>query len=107
MFEQEHHSQDYVPIITGSKEERYQRVQAELCNRLDSNSHPLSNTSNLLAILKQEFNWWWIGFYWLTTKGNNECLSLGQFQGPPACTKLFKGVGVCGTAWKNKCSIIL
>lgn len=25
---------------------------------------------------------------------------LGQFQGPPACTKIFKGDGVCGSSWK-------
>jgi L-methionine (R)-S-oxide reductase len=53
----------------------------------------------LIAILKQEFNWWWIGFYWLKKQEGSEHLALGQFQGPPACTKLFKGEGVCGTSW--------
>jgi L-methionine (R)-S-oxide reductase len=75
-------------------------VRNELMDRLDSNSHPIANTSNLIAILRQEFNWWWIGFYWLSKQGGSEHLALGQFQGPPACTKLFKGVGVCGTSWQ-------
>lgn len=75
--------------------------------RLDSASHPLSNTSNLIALLRQEFNWWWIGYYWLNQQNNQQCLGLGQFQGPVACTKLFKGKGVCGTAWLNQKTIIL
>lgn len=48
----------------------------------------------------QEFSWWWIGFYWVKYKGTMyEHLTLGQFQGPPACSKLFKGTGVCAAAW--------
>lgn len=26
---------------------------------------------------------------------------LGPFQGPPACTRIQKGKGVCGTAWET------
>jgi len=37
----------------------------------------------------------------------SEYLSLGQFQGPPAGAKLFKGKGVCAWAWTNKKSIVL
>jgi L-methionine (R)-S-oxide reductase len=56
----------------------------------------------------QEFNWWWVGFYWVKAKNTAlEHLALGQFQGPPACTKLFKGTGVCAWAWTNKQSIVL
>lgn len=30
---------------------------------------------------------------------NKDVLMLGPFQGPVACTMLFKGKGVCGTVW--------
>ncbi len=107
MAQEEHHGSDYVPLGSGSREQRYARVMEELEGRLDSGSHPISNSANLLAILKQEFNWWWVGYYWVVRRGESEFLALGQFQGPPACTKLFKGVGVCGTAWRDKTSIVL
>jgi GAF domain-containing protein len=32
---------------------------------------------------------------------------LGQFQGTPACTKLYRGIGVCGTSWEQKKSIVV
>lgn len=32
---------------------------------------------------------------------------MGEFQGPPACTKIFKGKGVCGTAWEEKRAIVV
>lgn len=32
---------------------------------------------------------------------------LGPFQGPPACTRIFKGQGVCGTAWKQDNTMII
>lgn len=57
--------------------------------------------------MKQEFNWWWIGYYWVVKRGKNEHLGLGHFQGPPACTILHRNKGVCGTAWHTKTSIVL
>ena len=52
-MQEEHHGNDYVPLRTGSKTQRYARVTEELENRLDPNCHPIANTSNLLAILRQ------------------------------------------------------
>jgi GAF domain-containing protein len=37
-------------------------------------------------------------------KGNE--LVLGPFQGPVACTRISFGKGVCGTAWKERRTII-
>lgn len=45
----------------------------------------------------------WVGVYFV--KG--EQLVLGPFQGPVACTRIGFGKGVCGTAWKEKRSIIV
>jgi L-methionine (R)-S-oxide reductase len=98
----------FVPNKSADKGARYQNVRKALEARLDASSHPLANTSNLLAILREEFGWWWIGYYWVR-EGNtpNEHLALGQFQGPPACTKLVKGTGVCAHVWVNNKPIVL
>ena len=58
----------------------------------------IANLANICAALKQQFNWFWIGFYLVK---DNE-LVLGPFQGPIACTRIGKGRGVCGTAWQQQ-----
>lgn len=63
----------------------------------------ISNLANVAAALKEVFGWWWVGFY--LVKGNE--LVLGPFQGPIACTRIAFGRGVCGTAWKEKRSILV
>lgn len=32
---------------------------------------------------------------------------MGSFQGPPACTNIFEGNGVCGTSWKHNKTIVV
>ncbi|MFY8020784.1 MAG: GAF domain-containing protein, partial [Bacteroidia bacterium] len=61
------------------------------------------NLANICGALKQAFNWWWIGFYFV--KG--EELVLGPFQGPVACTRIAFGKGVCGSSWKQEKTIIV
>ncbi|MBR5751809.1 MAG: GAF domain-containing protein [Clostridia bacterium] len=53
----------------------------------------MANVSALLYNTMADVNW--AGFY--LVKG--EYLLLGPFQGKPACVKIPKGRGVCGTAW--------
>ena len=62
-----------------------------------------ANLANVCAALKEAFGWWWVGFY--LVKG--EQLVLGPFQGPVACTRIAFGKGVCGTAWKEKKSVLV
>ena len=58
---------------------------------------------DLCAALKEQFNWFWVGFYLVK---NNE-LVLGPFQGPVACTRIALGKGVCGTAWQQGETLIV
>ncbi|MDO4802210.1 MAG: GAF domain-containing protein, partial [Prevotellaceae bacterium] len=37
----------------------------------------------------------------------DEVLVLGPFQGPPACTRICYGKGVCGTAWAENRTVIV
>ena len=48
-------------------------------------------------------DFFWVGIYFV--KDNQ--LVLGPFQGPVACTRIGLGKGVCGTAWKEKRTIIV
>jgi len=59
--------------------------------------------ANVAAALKEQFQWFWVGFYVVK---NNE-LVLGPFQGPVACTRIQKGRGVCGTAWARAETLIV
>ena len=63
----------------------------------------VSNLSNISAILNQLENLNWCGFYFV----KDNTLYLGPFQGEPACTVIQFGRGVCGTAFKEKKTIIV
>lgn len=63
----------------------------------------IANLGNVAAILKPLRGYFWIGFY----RVSGDELILGPFQGPPACTRLKLGHGVCGTAWQNKETVIV
>jgi L-methionine (R)-S-oxide reductase len=63
----------------------------------------IANLANICAALKEQFNWFWVGFY--LVKGNE--LVLGPFQGPVACTRIAMGKGVCGTAWQQAETLIV
>jgi GAF domain-containing protein len=89
--------------IEGSKKEQYLQILPQINGLIEHENDLITNLANITAALKQQFNWWWIGFYLIK---NNE-LVLGPFQGPVACTRIQYGRGVCGTAWKEKKTIIV
>ncbi len=70
---------------------------------IDSNLPLISNLSNASAIINQLPNLNWCGFY----LAHEDMLYLGPFQGEVACTTIKKGKGVCGTAFKEKRTIIV
>ena len=63
----------------------------------------IANLANIAAALRQTLDFFWVGFYLV----KNDQLVLGPFQGPIACTRIDFGKGVCGTAWKEKKTIIV
>lgn len=64
---------------------------------VDKKLHPVSNQANIVAALKEQFGWWWVGFYFV----DGDQLYLGPFQGPVACTFIKRGKGVCGASWEK------
>lgn len=89
--------------IEGTKEEQYAQLLPQVSALIEHEEDLIANLANIAAILKQQFNWWWVGFYLVK---NNE-LVLGPFQGPIACTRIQYGKGVCGSSWKEKKTIIV
>ena len=84
--------------------EIYKALVIQIESLLNSDEPLISNLSNVTAVLKSSFDKIsWVGFYLL--KGNK--LFLGPFQGKIACTVIEIGNGVCGTATKNKETIVV
>jgi len=83
----------------GTKEEQYQALIPQIKGLLEGETDLIANLANIAAALKEQFQWLWVGFYLVK---ENE-LVVGPFQGPPACTRISKGRGVCGACWtQNK-----
>lgn len=91
-------------ISSMNQEQKYKYMMIILEGQLSSEKDILANLSNASAIIKavtERINW--CGFYFL--KGNE--LTLGPFQGMPACSRIKTGEGVCGTAVKKRETIIV
>lgn len=92
-----------ITIITGSKKEQYEALLPQVQGLLEGETDLVANLANLVAALKEQFGWLWVGFY-LVKDGE---LVLGPFQGPVACTRIRKGKGVCGTSWAESKTLIV
>ena len=90
-------------ILNGSKEDQYQNLLPQIKGILEGEPDLIANLANVAAALKEQFNFFWVGFYLV----KNDELVLGPFQGPVACTRIKKGRGVCGTSWEQAKTIIV
>lgn len=90
-------------IITGTKEEQYLSLVPQIKALLKGENDLIANLANVAAALKEQFKWFWVGFYLVK---ENE-LVLAPFQGPVACTRIKKGRGVCGTSWAEATTLIV
>ena len=90
-------------IAAGSKTEIYQSLIPQINALIDGEPDTIANLANVAAALKEQFNWFWVGFYLV----KKEELVLGPFQGPVACTRIAKGRGVCGMAWLDAATLIV
>jgi L-methionine (R)-S-oxide reductase len=90
-------------ISIGTKQEQYEALIPQIKGLLEGEPDLVANLANVAAALKEQFGWFWIGFY--LVKG--EELVLGPFQGPVACTRIRKGRGVCGSSWAQAQTLIV
>lgn len=89
-----------------SKREKYNALLPQIEALMHGENDLVANAANICAALKEAMHFLWVGFYFVNNKEKNE-LVLGPFQGPVACTRIGFGKGVCGTAWKEKQTIIV
>lgn len=104
-------------IVSGvSKAEKYESLLPQIKALVEGEPDLIANISNIAAALKQGMNFFWVGMYFVRTSRPSSSilnrvrepeLVLGPFQGPVACTRIPYGKGVCGTAWKEKETIIV
>ena len=86
-----------------TKQEQYEALLPQIPAVMDKNVDIIANMANMAAMLHETFGFWWTGFYRVI---NNE-LVLGPFQGPLACTRIAYGRGVCGSAWKERRTLVV
>ena len=107
-----------------TKEEKYAALVLQVKALCEGENDMIAKMANVAALLHQEFGFWWTGFYRVENPElriensadatNNSQLStlnsqliLGPFQGPIACVHIAYGRGVCGTAWKEKRTVVV
>ncbi|OSZ80218.1 diguanylate cyclase [Chitinophagaceae bacterium IBVUCB2] len=90
-------------IITGNKADQYHSLIPQIKGLLEGEPDLIANLANVVAALKEQFGWFWVGFYLV----KSEELVLAPFQGPVACTRIKKGRGVCGSSWAEAKTIIV
>lgn len=85
------------------KEQKYEELVAQAKALSEAENDEIALMANVAAIIHGTFHFWWTGFYRVV----GEELVLGPFQGPLACTRIKFGRGVCGTAWKERRSVVV
>ncbi len=88
----------YTTPVCTDPDELYALLTMMASGLLDGEEDSVSATANLSALIYDlipDLNW--AGFY--RARGN--VLILGPFQGKPACNRIPKGKGVCGSAWQE------
>ena len=90
-------------IGSGSKEQQYLSLLPQIKGLLNGETDLVANLANIAAALKEQFHFFWVGFYLV----KDDELVLGPFQGRVACTRIRKGRGVCGTSWSQANTVIV
>lgn len=86
-----------------TKQQTYDELLPQLAALIEGETEEMSVLANVSAVLKEQFQWFWVGFY-LEREGE---LRLGPFQGTVACMHIAHGKGVCGTAYDRQQSIVV
>ncbi len=88
---------------TQDRAELYAALFPQLEAILSGESDDIANQANIVAALKEAFDFFWVGFY----RVKDGELVLGPFQGPIACTRIAFHRGVCGHAYQTRATVIV
>lgn len=99
-------------IVSGTKAKQYESLLPQIKGLLEGEDDLVANLANVVAALKEQFGWLWVGFYLVKPSSSNDKsepheLVLAPFQGPVACTRIKKGRGVCGSSWLQEKTLIV
>ncbi len=89
----------HVPLKTF----RYLRLYQDIKLFLEGETDDIARMANMAALVHERMHFFWTGFY----RVQGEQLVLGPFQGPEACFRIGFGKGVCGSAWKEKRTLVV
>ena len=93
-----------ITIVAEDKEEKYKELFPQIVALISDERDIIANLANISAALKTTFgSFSWVGFY----RMENGELILGPFQGKVACVRIKIGRGVCGTAAKEKKTMLV
>lgn len=90
-------------ISKGDKQTQYESLIPQIKALIEGEPDLIANLANIAGALKEQFGWFWVGFYSV----KRDQLVLGPFQGPVACTRINKGRGVCGSCWAKAETLIV
>ena len=86
------------------REKQYETLYRQIAALVESQRDETAVLANVSAALHaSDSRFSWTGFYLV----RGEELLLGPFQGAPACYRIAKGRGVCGTAWECEETIVV
>ena len=91
-------------VSARSKAELYAELHVQARALLQGERDATANAANIASLvfhMLPELNW--AGFYWR----RKDELVLGPFQGKPACVRIPIGKGVCGTAARDKRTVVV
>ena len=88
------------PTAASALEDLAAQARALLEGERDATANA-ANVSSLIFHALPDLNW--AGFYWM----KDGELVLGPFQGKPACVRIAVGKGVCGTAARDRRTIVV
>lgn len=85
------------------KEEKYRLLTDQIHSLIDGETDSVAVMATVCAAIHETMGFFWTGFYRVV----GDELVLGPFQGPVACMHIAYGRGVCGSAWRQKNTIVV
>lgn len=88
---------------TSDRKKIYDEIAPQIASLVAGETDLVANLANITAVLKEAFNFFWVGFY---IKKENQ-LVLSAFQGSLACTRIDFDKGVCGHCYTTRKIVIV
>ncbi len=86
-----------------NKEEKYQLLAKQIGALIAGETDAVAVMANVCSVIHESMGFFWTGFY----RVKDGELVLGPFQGPLACMHIGFGRGVCGSAWKQRQTLVV